>query len=120
MSHLGKTYATPREIVADGIDTGAVDFTDQLDSASLTGTPTATITQTHGTTNATPLVVNTLARNSTAITINGRSVAANKGVTFKIDASTCNAGERYDVVISCGHDAVSGGLKRLHCPVIVT
>lgn len=120
MSHEGKTYATLREIVADSIDTGAVDFTDQLDTASLTGTPTATISQTHGTANVTPLVVDTLARNSAEITVNSRAVAANKGVTFRIDASTCNAGERWDVIISCGHDAVSGGIKRLHCPVVVT
>lgn len=120
MSHQGKTYATPREIVAGSIDTGAVDFTDQLDAAILSGTPTATITKTHGPTSASPLVVDTLVRNASQITVNGRAVAADKGVTFRIDATNCVAGQRYDVLIACGHMAVSGGIKKLHCPVIVT
>lgn len=120
MSHQGKTYAPPREIVAGSIDTGAVDFTDQLDAATLSGTPTATVTQTHGTTDLTPLAVDTLSRNSGEITVNGRTVAADKGVTYRIDASAAVAGDRYDVVISCSHSAVSGGVKKLHCPVIVT
>lgn len=75
-----------------------VDFQDRLDSGELlTGTPTATEVTTAD------LTIDNVAKNSSSLTVLGRSVAANQAVQFRVTGG--DAGTTYVVRVTCGTDA---------------
>jgi hypothetical protein len=77
------------------IRTAAVDFQDMLDAGELlTGTPT--VAEYSG---DAALTIGTVSLNSTSLTIDGRTVAANKAVRFSV--STGTAGQTYRLKVTC-------------------
>lgn len=81
---------------ASEVRNAAINFSGKLDSTeSLSGTPTVTAT--------TGVTIASATRNSTTITIDGESVAANKAVTFRVSGGT--AGNSYTITTTCGTDA---------------
>ncbi len=73
----------------------AVSFLDKLRSGELlTGTPTAA---------ATGLTIANVANNTSALTIDGRSVAANQAVQFKITGGT--ASTAYTILVTATSDS---------------
>ena len=76
----------------------SVDFQDKLDSGELlTGTPTAAEVTTSD------LTLDTVAVNTAALTVNGRSVAIGQGVQFRIQSGT--AGTTYTILLTATTDS---------------
>lgn len=116
---MSDVRALPREMLPGEVTSGAVSMVGRLpDGAVLTGSPTCTVTLKGGG-GSSGVSVGTLAKNSGAITVDGVSVAANKAITCIIDASSANAavGQEYELLFTCSHDGVTGGVLKLRCPL---
>lgn len=76
----------------------SVSFLDKLDSGELlTGTPTAAEVTTS------ELTLASVAQNTAALTINGRAVAINQAVQFKITGGTANTA--YTILVTATSDS---------------
>lgn len=84
-----------------------VSFIPKLRSGqSLTGTPTVAISPSGPT-------ISDVARNSSALDINGVSVPASKAVAFKITG--CTEGEDYTITVSCADDSTPAETLEVTC-----
>lgn len=86
------------DIAASATENGAISFVGKLDSAELlTGTPTVVELT------SSDLTIASVAVSSSALTINGVSVAAGKAVTFSVTGQT--AGTTYRLKATAGTDS---------------
>lgn len=115
---MSDVRALPCEMIPGEVTSGAVSMVGRLpDGAVLTGTPTCTVTLVRGTGAAANLTVTSLSRNSGAITVDGVSVAANKAITCIVTATNAVKGQDFELLFSCSHDGVAGGVVKLRCPL---
>lgn len=81
---------------ASEVRNAAISFVGKLDNGELlSGSPTVTAT--------TGITIASAAKNSTTVTIDGESVAANQAVTFRVSGGS--AGSSYTITASCATDA---------------
>lgn len=91
--------------------TGGVSFVNLLESGeSLSGTPTVSSTPTG-------LTISNIQKNSTAVTINGVSVAANKAVLFSVAAG--ESGVTYELQVQCSTDGSPAQTPLVECRLLV-
>lgn len=75
----------------------SVDFSGKLDTGeTLTGTPTAAVEE-----SSSGIVINNVQKNASTVEINGSSVAANKAIQFRLDATGAAIDNIFHVTISC-------------------
>lgn len=106
------TINIPGERVKSASETrvASVSFAQVLDSGvTLSGTPTVTGSPSG-------LTISSAQRNSSAVTINGASVAANTAVLFT--AAGGSAGQTYTITVSVGTSASETLVRRVRLKVV--
>lgn len=89
-------------IVPGEVLVGGVSFADRLNSGeTITGTPTAAVTQLSGATDADGIATSAVAANSASVTIDGETVVTGEGVLFTVTAASDAArGATYQILIT--------------------
>ena len=90
------------EIVPGEVLVGGVSFADRLNSGeTITGTPTAAVTQLSGATDADGIATSAVAANSASVTIDGNTVATGEGVLFTVTSqSNAARGAKYQILVT--------------------
>jgi hypothetical protein len=84
------------------VQVAAIDFTDRLDSdETLSGTPTAVVSQVSGATDADGISTSSVAANTGIAEIDGEDVAIGKAVMFTVTcASDAASGSTYQILVT--------------------
>jgi hypothetical protein len=99
---MSTTIAKIGEIVPGSIRVGGVSFADQLNTdETITGTPTAVVSQLRGATDADGIATSSVAANTATATVDGQSVAIGEAVMFTITAAAdAVRGAEYQILVT--------------------